>query len=256
MRRRREAERADEWLTGGRVQAKKIVNKERVTGSSGEAKVKGTRVGVQHIMYSKGHDKAVYANDVTFATLVHNENMTIVADQGMFLLQSEETGKLYFLPTGLQLNYQAIGKSCSAIIRDMSKEVILEPGPNDIYEEDLHKKENTSVMPVDEWNDILTLMDELKLESITSSLTSLVSMVGGIALSAVSCWLTTTQFFLKILCYGTVGLGIVVAVLGALGFYKKFRCANAKVIVDKNKNYINLDTGMSSLNGGMIIPIK
>lgn len=201
--------------------------------------------------------KVVKAKDVVFATLVHNEDMTVVAEQGVVLLQSNETGEPYMLPPGLVLPAQAYGQECSVTVRDLTKEVVLNPGEDDIFEEDLSKKGNEKVMPVDHWNDILTLMDELKLESITRSLTSAGTVVSGVLLCGVATWLyAETEFAFTPLCIlGIIG-GFLAVVFSVYSLVKNFGSADSKIIQDSAGNYINLDTGKTNMNGGMKIPIK
>lgn len=201
--------------------------------------------------------KAVKAKDVVFATLVHNEEMTIIAEQGVVLLQSKVTGKPHLLPMGVVLPAQSYGQSCSVTIRDITDEVVLHPGEDDIFEEDLSKRENEKVMPVDHWDDILTLMDELKLESITRSLTSIGSAASGILLCGVSLYLyLKTVFAFPYLCIVGAVFGVAAAGFSLYSLVKNFGSADSKVIQDGKGNYINLDTGRTNMNGGMKIPIK
>lgn len=204
----------------------------------------------------KQSSKVVNAPDVTFATLIHDEPMTVVGAQDTVLLQSNVSGKPYFLPSDIRLGKGAIGQQCTVYVREITNEVISRPGKNDVYEEELSRPENSNVMPIDSWDDVLTLMDELKLKKVTGAMIQLVNALGGLLLIAVSCWLLTTDFFLKPALYATLAVGVIVLCWAIWKMMRGVVCLNSKVIMDGQGRYINLDTGKSNLNGGMKIPIK
>ena len=200
---------------------------------------------------------AIRAGDVVFTTLVHDEQATIVAEQGMVMLFSEESQKVYRLPSGVTFPYEAYGESVTITVRNITDEVILELDEDDIYEADLSKKANDKKMPVDNWHDVVTLMDERRLQIVMKAFQDVGTFVAGIVLSVFCYWLTTTEFQLMFLSWLGLVVGIVIAGVGGLvPAIKHFRQSTTKVIADGAGNHINLDTGKTNMNGGMMIPIK
>lgn len=201
--------------------------------------------------------KAVIAKDVTFAALVHNDTARVVDANGIVALQSLSTGKLYRLPSSLVLPLEACGEECSIVIRDATQEVILKPGKDDMFEEDLQRHARESILAIDEWQDVLTLMDELKLRKITKGLTALGSFVAGLLLCVVCVVLWRQGFPFPYILAGGFVLGICSSILfGLMKAIPSLRNANSKIIMDCRGHYINLDTGHTNMNGGMDIPIQ
>lgn len=198
----------------------------------------------------------IVAEDVTFATMIHQSDMHVRVQQGVVLLQDDQTGKPYLLPPGLVLSAAAKDEPCSAYIRDMTNEVLMERGVNDILEDELSLPKNEDVMPVDNWDEVLTLMDEIKLKKVTSTLLQLVNIIGGLLLCGVAVWLSQTEFFLTYAVYAAAFLGFGVFAWGLYRAVQEGSCVNSKVISDKHGKYINLDSGKSNLNGGMKIPMS
>ncbi len=199
--------------------------------------------------------KAVRAKDVVFATLVHDEKATVIVQGGVTMLQVN--GKPYRLPDGLSLPPEAHGESCTVTIRSITDEVILELGENDVYEDELDDKGYEDVMPVDQWDEVLTLMDETKLKKITRAGGAIGTFISAVVLVVVSLYLRLKTDFRPV---WALDLGLVAGVVIGLffGLFKAiplFTCADCKVLVDRNGNYINLDTGRTSLNGGMRLPL-
>jgi len=199
--------------------------------------------------------KAIQAKGVVFATLVHDEKATVVVQGGVVMLQVN--GKPYRLPDGLSLPPEAHGESCTVTIRSITDEVILELGENDVYEDELDDKGYEDVMPVDQWNEVLTLMDETKLKKITAAGAAVGTFISAAILAGVSLYLRLKTDFRPTwaLDLGLVA-GVVIGVFfGLVKAIPMFTCADCKVLADKEGNYINLDTGRTNLNGGMRLPL-
>ena len=62
----------------------------------------------------------VEAKGVVFGVLVHDETATIVAEQGVVMLQSDETKQMYNMPAGVPVNADMYGQQCDITVRDMT----------------------------------------------------------------------------------------------------------------------------------------
>ena len=198
---------------------------------------------------------AIFAKDVVFKTLIHVENATIVAEQGMVMLYGEESKKVYRVPSGIMLPAGMYGSTLEIIVRNITEEVVLERGEDDVFEEELSLKGSEKFMPVDNWNDILTLMDERKIQVLTKAFTAVGTAVAGVSLAGVCAYLYTAGFKFPFVGVAGFAVGCVVAAHAVYNAFTKFKQADTKVIADGEGNYVNLDTGMTNMNGGMQLPI-
>lgn len=200
---------------------------------------------------------ALKAKDVVFATMVHDADATVVVQGGVTLLQEDGTGKPYNLPSSIYLPPDASGQRCTITVRDMTSEVITELGDDDIYEDALYEKGADALLPVDEWDEVMTLLDETKVKYITTALSSLTTAVAGAALVGVCLLLKLkTQFQPVAALYTGIVLGTIIClVFGLARAIKTFVNVGSRVIMDRDGNYIDVDTGKTNLNGGMRLPV-
>lgn len=197
---------------------------------------------------------AIHASDVVFGTLVRDEMATVVAEQGIVVLKVDGDPHPYFLPAGIKLGHEAYGQEVDITIRNITQEVILELGEDDIYESDLEKDER--LMPVDEWQEVKELFNELKIQLFTQNIKVVSTFFSGILLSVVCGVLLKSGFRYTLPLYVGLPLGILISLgLGLRPIIKLIRQLNSKVICDAANNYINVETGKTNMNGGMIIPV-
>lgn len=197
---------------------------------------------------------AIRASDVIFGTLVRDETATVVAEQGIVVLKVEGDAHPYFLPAGIKLTHEAYGQEVDITIRNITQEVILELEEDDIYEADLEK--DTRLMPVDDWFEVKELFNELKIQLFTQNIKVVSNFFSGILLSVVCGVLLKFGFRYTIPLYAGIPLGILVSFgFGLRPIIKLIRQLNSKVICDAANNYINVETGKTNMNGGMIIPV-
>lgn len=197
---------------------------------------------------------AIHASDVVFGALVRDETATVVAEQGIVVLKVDGDSQPYFLPAGIKLGHEAYGQEVDITIRNITQEVILELGEDDIYESDLEKDER--LMPVDDWQEVKELFNELKIQLFTQNIKVVSTFFSGILLSVVCSVLLKSGFRYTLPLYAGIPLGILISLgFGLRPIIKLIRRLNSKVICDAANNYINVETGKTNMNGGMVIPV-
>lgn len=193
--------------------------------------------------------------DIIFKTIVHDEVAQVVAEQGMVVLKVADDPQPYFLPAGVNLPASVFGEEIVVTIRDITHEVIVDLEENDIREEELEN--NQKYLPVDNWGEVKRIFEERKLQLITRNTRAFSTCIAGVALAAVSTVLANKGFFLGNLCYFGTVLGVIIAAVCVVKPIRQlFSILNTNVICDYENNFINLDTGVTSLNGGIQIPMS
>lgn len=210
--------------------------------------------------YANGVKKSrvLKAGNVIFGTLIHEATATIVAEQGMVVLHVKGDDNVYFPPAGVYLPNEVYGSEVSILIRNITKEVILEPAEDDIYEEDLYN--NDKLVPVDDWDAIDTLLNECKIRAFNRHAKSLSTCIAGILFSVVCFILHLKGFVLPfapmIPMYTGIALGLLVAFFfGIKPFTQLVHNMSTTIICDSQKNYIDTATGRTNMNGGMTLPL-
>lgn len=196
---------------------------------------------------------AVKVSDVIFGTLVHDATATVVAEQGMVVLKVADDPQPFFLPEGVVLPASAYGEEVNITIRDITREVILELGEDDFYEEDLES--DARLMPVDNWSQVKSLYEEAKIRTITRNSKSFSTCLAGVALSCVCAFLLRKGFSFTEVCYaGIVGGVLLAAVCMIKSIRELFTVLKSETLCDSVNNCINITTGCTNLNGGIRIP--
>lgn len=197
----------------------------------------------------------VEAKGVVFGVLVHDETATIVAEQGVVMLQSDTTKQIYNMPAGVPVNADMYGQQCDITVRDMTGEVILERGEDDIYEEDLQKDER--LMAVESTSDLEEIYNETKIRLFTKLAGLVGTFVGGIGLAGFCYWLSLREFPYPVLLYALIPVGAVLGVAcGLVPCVSTLRKLSSNIVSDEAGNYVNMKTGRSNLNGGMTLPVR
>lgn len=198
----------------------------------------------------------IKAPNVVFGTLVHNAHATVVAEQGMVMLKVAGAGHPYFLPEGLVLGHEYFGEEVEVTIRNITDEVILELGEDDIYEEDMEK--NSKLVPVDNWHEVKELFNECKIQAFTKNAKALSTFVAGLAMAGIGTWLHLRGDF----PYPVVPvIGMVLGPILAIGFgllptIGLLKQLNTSVIWDGAGNWIDVETGETNLNDGAPVRVN
>lgn len=198
----------------------------------------------------------VVLDDVIFGTIVHDDVARVVAQEGMVFLHTASDNKLRSLPPGVTISFDHYDKDIGVTVREITNEIILDPGPNDYYEDDLAKDER--IMPVSSVQELQELYTENKLSLVAGGFSGLSVVAAGASLAAVGWYLMKQGDFLfpevPPLC---IPVGIIIAILfGLFPTIKGVRRLNSTTLYDCRGNAINMETGKSSLNGGMFIPVN
>lgn len=205
----------------------------------------------------------VQVKDVTFAIQVRDDKAVIHAEQGVVVLVvndiDEESGgtftKAYGLPAGVPINAEMFGQEVDITIRDLTDEVILELGEDDVYEEELQQDE--SLMAIDSVDDLEEIYNERKIQMFTKLAGTLGTFVAGCALAGFCYWLLGKDFHFEFLLYPGMVAGILLGVLfGLVPCVRGLRSLSSKIVMDKVGNWVNMETGKSNLDGGIVIPVK
>ena len=194
--------------------------------------------------------------DVTFATLVYDDEVTVMMQQGIILLRSNTTGKPYLLPKNVVLPAEAVGAVVTVPIRNITNEVLDDVGDDDIYEQQLEYKED--IVPIDNWDEVMTLLDDTKLKRVSKVAGAIANIISGLALAADSTIFQRNNLIEPawLLIIGQV-VGLLICMgLGVPTTVSAISSMNSHVLRDRCGNYIDVETGRTSLNGGMKIPIK
>ena len=198
---------------------------------------------------------AVKVDGVVFGTVVHDEEATVVEQGGVALLQSKETGQPYKFPAGFAVTPEMYGEDVDITIRDITSEVILARGEDDVYEEDLEHDER--LMPVESVDDLQEIFNERKIKLFMKAGRTASTFVAGCVLTAACWWLNSREFaFPLVVDIGIpagVLLGVVFGLVPSINILRQLSC---KVVMDEVGNYVNMDTGKTNLNGGMKLPIS
>lgn len=211
---------------------------------------------------AKKRKTAIVVPDVTFGTLVHDEVATITGEQGITMLQVKyegEDGKSHYVaypvPAGVAITADMYDQVVDITIRDITNEVILELGDDDYYEDGISGEDD--LMVVESTNDLEEIYNEKKIQLFTRMAGTLSTFVGGCALTGISIWLLGKPFPFPILLYGGAIAGVTLGVLfGLVPSFKGFRRLSSKYVSDRKGNWVNMETGRTNLNGGMVLPTR
>lgn len=204
---------------------------------------------------AKPSGKYIRIPDVIFKTLVHDELATVVAEQGIVMLKVNGDPQPYFLPAGVSLPASVFGQDIEIIVRDITHEAILDLQENDIREEDLG--DNPKYLPVDQWSELERILEERKIRLVTKNTRAFSTCLAGVLFAVVSTVLANSNFILGRLCYiGTV-IGVLIAAICLVKPIKQlFSIMDVNTICDGENNFVNLETGITNLNGGIQIPVS
>lgn len=192
--------------------------------------------------------------DVQFGTLVRDVTATVVAEQGMVVLKVEGDPNPYFLPAGVVLSAETYGTQVEITVREVTHEVVLELGEDDIYERDL--EEDNRLMPVSSASEVKQLLEECKIRQITKDAKAFSTCIAGIALAIVGAVLYRRGFQYPMVALLAVPAGVLTALLfGVRPCIRLVRSLNTHIISDCANNYIDVETGKTNMNGGMMLPL-
>ena len=202
---------------------------------------------------AKRDSKAITLRNNEFAILVREVSGTIVDVHGMYAFHSDD-GKLYRLPGDISFDTEAVGKRCNSYVRDITEECVITLAPNDVLEEDINKSER--YIAVDYLPEIEELMYEQKADIFMSLLNKRgINILGGLLLAAVGYYFTCVGFVYEIVPPLVLLLGALIAVCtGILPLLRGITKLNASVLRDRKGNIIDIESGYTSLNGGMRLP--
>lgn len=204
---------------------------------------------------SKARADAIVVSDVVFGTLVHDEVAVIHAEQGIVVLMSKEDGHAYPVPAGIPIKADLFGQEVDITVRDITGEVILELASDDYYEDDL--KHEDDLLLVESTLDLEEIYNERKIQLFTRMAGLLSTFVGGCTLTGMCIWLLGKPFPFTYLLYAGIVAGVSLGIIfGLVPSFRGFRKLSSKYVADNVGNWVNMETGQTNLNGGMILPTK
>ena len=203
---------------------------------------------------AKRDNTRLVLNDVVLKTLVVEKRANLLYNDGIMLIVTQDGNKPYFLPHGINIHESKSGCELGVYIRTLTDEVILDLGKDDIFEGSEFKEKRKKVVLLDDWEEVESIYAERKVEAIKSGFARIGTFVSGILLAIVCGYI-----YFDGSIFGTVS--ITLGILGCLygvysGLLKSIKCfkeANASIIVDSAGNWVNMDNGCSSLNGGISV---
>lgn len=203
------------------------------------------------------YNRALIIPDTEFATLIEDREVILTGQDGIPFLFDTGNGEAYRLPPGIDVNPQTFGHTYSATVRKITGEVIFERGDDDIYEQELSHAGNECITLVDSWDDLKAVVDDLKIKRITRGVSAVGGAFSGALLMVLSFWFLIKGFNPWYL--SNIGMFIGLTCFIYEGFFQaisSFRRVSSNVIGDELGNYINVETGMTNMNGGMRIPVE
>lgn len=196
------------------------------------------------------HKDFLQSDTLIFGTLMHEYTAVIRAEQGVECLHVPEVNKVYLVPAGVSLDPSVYGTEVDILVRAVTDEVILERGPDDYTEQELEN--NSNILAIDTWDEVESLLDELKLQEISKNSKAISTALAGLVLSGVGLWLWRSGFMYPAVCLAAVPLGLLISVFGGLRYVlRMIRRLKSDIITDAYGNWVNVRSGKSSINGGM-----
>lgn len=182
---------------------------------------------------------AIVLGDIVFKLGIREVSGVIHGQQGLDCFICESEGLAIPLPFNVPL--QSYGETMTALVRTSDDSLVLEPGEDDVYVDDLDTAHGE--MDVTDLAVISDMFEEQKLRVLPHVITGTFYAIGaGIV--------TLVAYLLKLPLFPAV------IVPGCLTFWNIAWSArwdiqlNKSVAYDAAGNWINLETGETSLNGG------
>lgn len=196
--------------------------------------------------------KAIIMKDKEFAVVVRSVKGEVI-DHDSFYFFRAKSGEFFRLPSHVSITPNIVGVECDAFVRDVTNECILNLLPNDVLEEKILN--NDKYIPVDNLVEIDELLSERKADIFRGIGKNIINIMAFSILSAVSYFFMENGFVLEVVPPFMMACSLLlIAFTGFIPILFAVQKLTFNVLVDKNGNYIDVENGKTSLNGGMLLP--
>lgn len=181
-----------------------------------------------------------YFIDRKFVCVVDEVEGRLVPQNGIVHFFAEQKGIV--VPLNFDVRPDLIGEEVSVMIRRYDGELLLQVGEDDVLDEEIDPDREYAIGELADINQLDDILDNKK-ETLINTSVAIMGMFVVSCIAAALFWCIFDSWIVSAI-YGVIGLYLLASII------TRFRTLTKSTVYDRVGNWIDLNSGKTSLNGG------